>query len=112
VRRRVSEPGGDRVLVVDGGGSTRLALVGDTIAGIARDNGWAGLVIFGAVRDAATLATLAIGVRALGTHPRASMKEGCGEVDVPVSFGGVTFRPGAYLAADDDGVVVLEVAPA
>jgi regulator of ribonuclease activity A len=112
VRRRVSEPGGGRVLVVDGGGSTRLALVGDNIAGIARDSGWAGLVIFGAVRDAATLATLAIGVRALATHPRASRKDGGGQVDVPVSFGGVTFRPGAYLAADDDGVVVLAAAPA
>ena len=107
VRQRVSEPGAGRVLVVDGGGSLRVALVGDNIAGLARDNGWAGLIIHGCVRDAAALGQLAIGIKALGTHPKPSNKTGEGEIDVPVSFGGVTFHPGTRVASDDDGIVVL-----
>lgn len=108
VRRRAGEPGEGRVLVVDGGGSLRCALVGDNIASLALDNGWAGLVINGCVRDSATLAGVTLGVTALGTHPRASGKLGDGEVDVPVTFGAVTFRPGARIASDDDGVVVID----
>lgn len=108
VKQRLSEAGAGRVLVVDGGGSLRTALVGDKVAALARDNGWAGVVINGAVRDVATLADVDVGLRALGSNPRRSAKEGAGELDVPVSFGGVTFQPGAMLYADDDGVVVLE----
>jgi regulator of ribonuclease activity A len=108
VKRMVAEPGEGRVLVVDGGGSDRVALVGDAVAGLALANGWAGLVINGCVRDAAALAGLELGVLALGTNPRPSGKTGAGEVDVPVGFGGVTFRPGALLTADEDGVVVLD----
>lgn len=107
VRRRAGEPGNGRVLVVDGGGSLHCALVGDNIAGLALANGWAGLVVNGCVRDSVALAELAFGVTALGTHPRASKKLGAGELDVPVTFGGVTFRPGARITSDDDGVVVL-----
>jgi regulator of ribonuclease activity A len=107
VRRRASEPGDGRVLVVDGGGSLRVALVGDNIARLALENGWAGLVIHGCVRDAAGLRGLAIGIKALGTQPRPSGKAGAGENDVPLSFGGVIFHPGARLASDDDGVIVL-----
>jgi regulator of ribonuclease activity A len=107
VRQRVTQPGAGRVLVVDGGGSLRVALVGDNIASLARDNDWAGLIIHGCVRDAAELRELAIGIKALGTHPKPSSKTGEGEVDVPVSFGGVTFQPGARVASDDDGIVVL-----
>jgi regulator of ribonuclease activity A len=110
VRQRAGEPGDGRVLVVDGAGSLRCALVGDNIAALALENGWAGLVINGCVRDSATLAGMAIGVTALGTHPRASGKLGDGEIDVPVTFGGVTFRPGARIASDDDGVVALAAA--
>ena len=106
VRQRVSEPGNARVLVVDGGGSLRVALVGDNVAGLAASNGWAGLVLNACVRDSAALRTLAIGIKALGTHPKPSAKEGGGELDVPVTFGGVTFDPGARLVSDDDGVVV------
>lgn len=107
VRRRAGQPGNGRVLVVDGGGSLHCALVGDNIAGLALANGWAGLVVNGCVRDSVALAELALGVTALGTHPRASKKLGAGELDVPVTFGGVTFRPGARITSDDDGVVVL-----
>jgi regulator of ribonuclease activity A len=107
VRQRVNEPGEGRVLVVDGGGSLRVALVGDNIASLARDNGWAGLIIHGCVRDSAELRNLELGIKALGTHPKPSGKGGEGEVDVPVAFGGVTFIPGARVASDDDGIVVL-----
>ena len=107
LKRRVSEPGEGRVLVVDGGGSRRVALMGDMVAGLAAENGWAGLVINGCVRDAVSLADLELGIAALGTNPRPSGKAGGGEVDVPVTFGGVTFRPGDHLASDADGVVVI-----
>ena len=95
------------MLVVDGGGSLRCALVGDNVAGLALENGWAGLVINGCVRDVEALAALAIGVKALGTNPRPSGKDGAGEVDVPVSFGGAIFTPGAMLYSDADGILVL-----
>lgn len=107
LRRIVTGPGDGRVLVVDGGGSPRVALVGDNIASLALGNGWAGLVLNACVRDSATLRTLAIGIKALGTHPKPSAKTGEGEIDVPVTFGGVTFTPGARLVSDDDGLVVL-----
>ncbi|MGK5497407.1 ribonuclease E activity regulator RraA [Streptomyces sp. URMC 125] len=100
-------PGDGAVLVVDGGGSLRTALVGDLIAGAAQDNGWAGLVLHGAIRDSAALAGLHIGIKALGTIPRKSAKDSAGAVDVPVTFGGVTFRPGDILHADDDGIALL-----
>jgi regulator of ribonuclease activity A len=109
LKQRVQEPGAGRVLVVDGGGSRRCALLGDNIAGLAVASGWAGVVINGCVRDSGALAGLTLGITAIGTHPRASGKAGTGEADVPVSFGGVTFRPGAILASDDDGVVVIDV---
>ena len=107
LRARVSEPGNGRVLVVDGGGSFRCALLGDNIAGIAVANGWAGIVVNGCVRDAAALAELPIGIKALGTNPRPSGQVGDGEIDVPLTFGGAEFTPGATLHADDDGVIVV-----
>lgn len=108
VRELLAQPGEGRVLVVDGGGSVRVALVGDKLAALARDGGWVGVVLNGAVRDVATLPDVEVGIRALGSNPRRSTKEGTGEVDVPLVFGGVTFRPGAMLYSDDDGVVVLD----
>ena len=102
----LSEPGAGRVLVIDGDASVHAALVGDVIAELARSNGWSGLIVHGAVRDASTLSTLDIGVKALGTNPRKSTKTGAGERDVAVSFGGVTFVPGELAYSDDDGVVV------
>jgi regulator of ribonuclease activity A len=107
VRTAASEPGDGRVLVVDGGGSIRCALLGDNIAALALEHGWAGVVINGCVRDAAELDALGLGVKALGTNPRPSRKGGEGERDVTVEFGEVTFEPGALLYADEDGIVVV-----
>ena len=107
LRAAVSDPGEGRVLVVDGGGSFRCALLGDNIAEIAVANGWSGLIVNGCVRDVVALAELPIGLKALGTNPRPSGKAGAGETGVPVTFGGVEFSPGALLYADDDGVIVL-----
>jgi regulator of ribonuclease activity A len=103
----LSEPGTGGVLVIDGDGSLHAALVGDLIAGLALENGWAGLIINGAVRDAATLRTLDIGIKALGTNPRKSTKTGEGVRDVAVEFGGVMFVPGHIAYSDDDGIVVV-----
>lgn len=103
----LSEPGDGGVLVVDGDGSLHTALVGDLIAELGRSNGWAGLIINGAVRDASTLRTIDIGIKALGTNPRKSTKTGAGERGVPLEFGGVTFLPGEIAYSDDDGIVVV-----
>ena len=103
----LSEAGNGRVLVIDGDASLHTALVGDLIAELGRSNGWAGLIVHGAVRDASTLRTLDIGIKALGTNPRKSTKTGEGQRDVPVEFGGVTFVPGAIAYSDDDGIVVI-----
>ena len=103
----ISEPGDGRVVVVDGGGSLHRALMGDLMARLAVDNGWAGIVVHGAVRDAAVLAGMPIGIKALGSNPRPSTKTGAGERDVPVTFGGATFRTGDQVFCDDDGIVVL-----
>jgi regulator of ribonuclease activity A len=107
LRSVLGEQGAGRVLVVDGGGSVHTALMGDLIAKLALANKWQGVVINGAVRDVATLAQLPIGIKALGSNPRKSAKTGAGERDVPVQFGGVTFKPGATLYSDDDGIVLL-----
>ena len=103
----LSEPGNGGVLVIDGDGSLHTALVGDVIAGIAKDSGWAGLIVNGAVRDASTLRTIEIGIKALGTNPRKGTKTGEGDRDVAVTFGGVTFNPGEIAYCDEDGIVVV-----
>jgi regulator of ribonuclease activity A len=106
VREVLEGPGDGRVLVVDGGGSLRCALVGGNLAALGARNGWSGIVVFGAVRDARELRAASIGIKALATHPRKSDKRGVGARDVPVTFGGVTFRPSEHVYADDDGIVV------
>jgi len=106
----LSTPGEGGVLVIDGGGSLHTALVGDVIAELARSNGWIGLVVHGAVRDASTLRGIELGIKALGTNPRKSSKTGTGDRDVTVSFGGVTFVPGDIAYSDDDGIVVVAAA--
>jgi regulator of ribonuclease activity A len=105
----LSTPGDGGVLVIDGAGSLHAALVGDVIAELARSNGWAGLVVNGAVRDASALRGIDIGLKALGTNPRKSGKTGTGERDVAVSLGGVTFLPGDIAYSDDDGIVVVSI---
>ena len=103
----LSQPSAGGVLVIDGAGSLHTALVGDVIAELARSNGWAGLIVNGAVRDAAALRVIDIGIKALGTNPRKSTKTGAGELDVEVALGGVTFVPGDTAHSDDDGIVVV-----
>lgn len=110
VRQFLEQPGDGRVLVVDGGGSQRCALVGDRLGALARDNGWAGILVFGCIRDSEDLASIDIGLKALATHPRKSVKRGEGQSQLAVSFAGVRFEPGHYLYADADGIVVSEQA--
>ena len=106
VRRALEGEGRGRVLVVDGGGSYRAALVGGRLAGLATANGWSGLVINGCVRDVAEIAGLALGVKALAACPRAPAKAGAGAQGAPVSFAGITFTPGHRIWVDRDGLVV------
>ncbi|WP_413166116.1 putative 4-hydroxy-4-methyl-2-oxoglutarate aldolase [Aeromonas salmonicida] len=106
VRELVNRPGQGRVMVIDGGGSLRRALLGDQLAIKAAEQGWEGIVIFGAVRDVGTLATLALGVKALAACPVKTEKLGQGELDAVVSFAGVTIHPGDHVYADLNGVLV------
>jgi regulator of ribonuclease activity A len=108
VREVLSGEGRDRVLVVDGGGSLRCALLGGQLATLAQTNGWTGVVVNGCVRDCPELAATAIGVKALHTSPRRSEKTGAGQQNIPLQFAGVTLRPGSYLYADEDGLIVAE----
>jgi regulator of ribonuclease activity A len=101
----LSSTGNGAVLVVDGKGSLQTALVGDLIAALAVENGWAGIIVNGAIRDRVAIGELAIGVKALGSNPAKSSKTGAGELDIPVTFGGVTFRPGNMVWCDADGVL-------
>ena len=107
MRDAIGRPGRGQVLVIDGGGSLARALFGDVMAEMAVRNGWAGLVIHGAIRDSAEIDAMDIGVKALGTAPRRGGRDGAGEADVPVHFGGIVFTPGHRLVADEDGVIVL-----
>lgn len=107
MRQAVNQSGNGQVLVIDGGGSIARAIFGDVMAAVASRNGWAGVVINGAIRDGLEIDAMDIGVKALGTVPRRGERTGAGEVDVPVSFGGITFTPGLRLVADEDGVIVL-----
>jgi len=106
VREAFAENGQGKVLVIDGGGSLRCALVGDQLAILAQKNGWAGVVVYGCIRDSGDINGIDIGVRALNTHPHKSIKKGAGDRDIAVTFGGVTFNPGEWLYADEDGVLL------
>lgn len=106
VKEILGEPGRGRVLIVDGGGSLRCALLGDLIAGSAVDNGWEGVIIHGAARDVVALGKMDIGVLAIGATPRKSVRRNEGQRDLPVAFGGVAFTPGHHVYADADGVLV------
>ena len=106
VKSILATPGNGAVLVVDGGGSLGTGLMGDLIAASAVENGWAGVVINGAIRDREAIAELPLGVKALGSNPRKSAKAGAGETDVDVLIDGVTIRAGATIWCDPDGILV------
>ena len=106
VREQVSQPGAGKVLVVDGGGSLRCALLGDMLAEKAVANRWEGIIVYGCIRDVDAIAALDLGVQALNTHPFKTDKRGIGDLNVAVTFAGVTLRPGHYVYADNNGVLV------
>jgi regulator of ribonuclease activity A len=106
VREALGQPGQGKVLVVDGGGSLRCALVGDQLAVLAQKNGWEGIVVYGCIRDSAEINRIDLGVRALDTHPQKSIKKGVGDQNIAVTFGGVTFKPDEWIYVDEDGVIV------
>lgn len=108
VRRSLETAGRKRVLVIDGGASMKVALVGDKLAQIAYENGWTGIVVNGCIRDSAEIAKIPIGLKALNTIPKKSLKKGLGEVGVSVEFAGLVFNPGSYLYADHDGILTAE----
>ncbi|MEW6164674.1 MAG: ribonuclease E activity regulator RraA [Pseudomonadota bacterium] len=106
VRQTLDTPGDGRVLVIDGGGSLRCALLGDQLAALAVRNGWSGVVVWGCIRDSAAIADMDLGVLALATHPRKTVKKNLGDAGVPLAFAGIEFRPGEWLYADADGLIV------
>lgn len=106
VRSTLETPGDNNVLVVDGGGSVRSALVGGNLGALAEKNGWAGVIVFGAVRDTLELQACNVGIFALGTIPRRSGRKGEGTLDHPVTVSGVIVHPGDWIYADLDGVLV------
>jgi len=108
VRDQVNSEGTGKVLVIDGGASMRRALLGDMLASKALQNGWNGILINGCIRDSVDMATMPIGVMALGTHPHKTEKKGVGEVNVSVSFAGLNFEPADFIYIDEDGIVLSE----
>lgn len=107
LKSMLAGPSAGEVLVVDGGGSLRTALMGDMIATSALGHGWSGVVINGSIRDSVQIDAMDFHVKAIATNPRKSAKHGKGECDVAIEFGGVRFVPGEYLYSDEDGLVVL-----
>ncbi|MBK1718957.1 ribonuclease E activity regulator RraA [Thiocystis violacea] len=110
VKSTLAEPGDGRVLVVDAGGSLRYAMLGDLIAASAVEQGWAGVILHGCVRDRVELARMPLGIKALASIPRKSQRRGEGQRDIPVSFAGVRFAPGDWIYCDEDGILVAEAA--
>ena len=106
VKEQVGNSGHGKVMVVDGGASMRAALLGDMLAEKAAENGWEGIIVYGCIRDVDVIMETDLGVQALSTHPMKTDKRGLGDLNVPVTFGGVTFKPGQYIYADNNGVIV------
>lgn len=106
VRAALEEDGQGKVLVVDGGESMRCALVGDMLAQLGVNNGWQGIIVSGCIRDSVVISGIDIGVKAMATNPRKSLKKDRGDRDIEVEFANVCFKPGAYVYADEDGIVV------
>lgn len=109
VKQLVGTPGHGKVMVVDGGGSLRAALLGDMLAEQAVNNGWQGLIIYGCIRDIDVISKLALGVQALNIHPRKTEKRGLGDINVSLTFAGVTVEPGMYVYADNNGVILSAI---
>ena len=109
VKELAGTAGHNRVMVVDGGGSLRCALLGDMTAAKALANGWTGFVIYGLIRDVDELGAMDLGVQALATNPMKTEKKGIGDVDVAVNFAGVTFHPGDFIACENNGIMVSPV---
>ncbi len=108
VRQQLESDGKGKVLVIDGGGSLRCALVGDRLAALAIQNNWLGIIVNGCIRDSELINTMDVGIRALNTCPVKSIKRNSGEKDVPVKFGGVTFMPGQFVYVDSDGILLSQ----
>ncbi len=108
VAAALDETGASRVLVIDGGAASDCALLGDRLAFLAYQHNWSGVVVNGSVRDFGELQSIDIGIKALGTYPRRSAKMGQGQRDIPVTFAGVLFRPGDWVYADQDGLIVAD----
>lgn len=108
VKEAVAEPGNGKVLVVDGGGSMRCALLGDNLARQAADNGWAGVIVYGCIRDTADMAEFELGIVALAPMPLRSEKKGEGQRDIPIAIAGASVRPGDWVYADEDGFVIAK----
>ena len=108
VKSTLAEAGEGRVLVVDAGGSRRCAMLGDLIAASAVEQGWAGVILFGCVRDSVEIGQMPLGVKALASIPRKSQRRGEGQRDIPVTFAGVRFAPGDWVYCDEDGILVAE----
>lgn len=106
VKDMLAQPGNGQVLVVDGGGSLRCALMGDLLAQMMIDNRWAGAIIYGCIRDSQQINQMAVGVKALAAHPAKSVKRGAGTTNEPVSFCGISFHPNHYVYSDADGIMV------
>ena len=110
VKEQVDQDGRGKVMVVDGGGSFRRALLGDMLAEKAAKNGWEGIIIYGCVRDVDVLAQTPLGIQALASHPMKTDKRGIGDLNITVNFAGVTFKPGEYVYADNNGIIVSPTA--
>ena len=108
VEEALKTNGKDSVLVIDAGGSMNCAMLGDKRAADAIKNEWEGILVHGLIRDSATINGMEIGIRALGVCPLKSIKKGVGDNNLVVKFSGVTFTPGEYLYADEDGVIVIK----
>ncbi len=108
VKAELEKEGTGKVLVVDGGGSLRCALMGDNVAALIEKNNWNGVLIYGAIRDSADINEMNVAVKALGTHPFKSIKKGQGDINIPVHFAGIVFNPGEFIYSDEDGIIVSE----
>ena len=108
VRKQLETKGKGKVLIVDGGGSLRCALVGDQMAELAIHNNWEGIIVNGCIRDSHQINKMAVGIKALNTCPVKSIKRNVGEQNIPVKFAGITFNPGQFIYTDEDGLLLSE----